>query len=273
MTSCHILFKGPSVDHTLGTSKGHYAYIDTFEGVNGHKARLVSEFYEPKESPSGQFCLSFFYFMYGNAKIGPLNVYVQTLNSNNINFLKRTTADGNLLWSENGNKGSMWLNASVEINEISEFFVVFESIVAGFKSDIAIDDITISPHACPQTSSSSNRPSRINSTTTTSTTVSTSSSHHLKSSTRQAKKCTPDYCKNGGTCRTVGQNKEYSPDMAEDVMSLFCECTAKFTGSNCETEIQDLTETGGIAHRNECFTIFVLLVLLSLKLIVLHSTF
>ena len=145
----------------MGTNTGHYAFIDTFEGVNGHKARLVSEFYEPKESPSGQFCLSFFYFMYGNAKIGPLNVYVQTLNSNNINVPKRTTADGNLLWNENGNKGSMWLQRVIPLNETSEFFVVLEAQVAGFKSDIAIDDLGVWPHPCSELTSDESHPSPI----------------------------------------------------------------------------------------------------------------
>ncbi|XP_078658172.1 apical endosomal glycoprotein-like [Branchiostoma floridae x Branchiostoma belcheri] len=56
---------GPSVDHTTGTSSGHYMYIETSGSarLQGHTARLISPSYS--RYPDGQ-CLLFWTHMYGD---------------------------------------------------------------------------------------------------------------------------------------------------------------------------------------------------------------
>ena len=81
---CRIifLFFRPTVDHTLGTSAGHYAYIESsFPQMHGDKAWLVSEVLE---SPMGA-CLDFWYHMKGNST-GNLTVYQRVLNNQPISI-------------------------------------------------------------------------------------------------------------------------------------------------------------------------------------------
>lgn len=57
---------GPSFDHTLQTSQGHYMYIESSFSREGEKARLIS----PKITPNfGGVCVTFWYHCYG-ADIG-----------------------------------------------------------------------------------------------------------------------------------------------------------------------------------------------------------
>jgi len=66
----------PAVDHTTGTSAGHYIYIESsFPQTHGNKAWLVSEVLE---SPKGA-CLDFWYHMKGNST-GNMTVYHRILN-------------------------------------------------------------------------------------------------------------------------------------------------------------------------------------------------
>ena len=49
---------------TSGTEKGWYMYISTvLSGKTGDKAWLVSERYKPGDSPTGEYCLNFYYHM------------------------------------------------------------------------------------------------------------------------------------------------------------------------------------------------------------------
>jgi hypothetical protein len=67
------LLTGPSVDHTTGTSAGHYMYIEASDTLNkSSKAWLVSENYNP-----GQYSMSFWYHLYGN-HMGTLNIRTRT---------------------------------------------------------------------------------------------------------------------------------------------------------------------------------------------------
>jgi hypothetical protein len=72
----------PTVDHTLGTSAGHYAYIESsFPQQNGDKAWLVSEVLE---SPMGA-CLDFWYHMKGDTT-GNLTVFHRILDQEPISL-------------------------------------------------------------------------------------------------------------------------------------------------------------------------------------------
>ncbi|XP_070566390.1 MAM and LDL-receptor class A domain-containing protein 1-like [Ptychodera flava] len=128
---------GPSYDHTLGTDKGHYMYIEASSPrVAGDVARMMTV---SQPATSGQ-CLEFWYHMYGS-KVGTLNVYAM---------------DGNqtqsLLLSIDGGQGDMWWPAPATVSSLSAFQIVFEAIVGGsYSGDIAIDDVQITDGACQTT--------------------------------------------------------------------------------------------------------------------------
>ena len=91
---------GPAFDHTFGTSKGMYMYIETSSQKAGDKARLLS----PRYSATTGKCLRFWYHMYGTG-IGTLNVRI-----------KRTVFGRpmyHLQWSRTGNHGNIWRVAQV----------------------------------------------------------------------------------------------------------------------------------------------------------------
>lgn len=134
---------GPKVDHTLGTSSGHYMYIET-SGTGrkiGQRAWLISDIMRPTSAG----CLRFWYHMYG-AGIGKLNLYKNGITSNS----------SSLLWSSTGNHGNRWLSTSVSFSSYSEEFTfTFEGVYGGnYTGDIAIDDVSILPYGCSQTPSS-----------------------------------------------------------------------------------------------------------------------
>ncbi|XP_078360420.1 MAM and LDL-receptor class A domain-containing protein 1-like isoform X2 [Oculina patagonica] len=118
---------GPSGDHTTGN--GYYMYIETsWPRSPGDNAKLSS----PKLIFRGSNCLHFYYHMYGST-MGALNV----------------TISGNTVFSASGNKGNMWLNASVDVNLWGVHAVTFEGITgSSFRSDLAIDDFLFVPGNC-----------------------------------------------------------------------------------------------------------------------------
>ncbi|CAF1639090.1 unnamed protein product, partial [Adineta ricciae] len=125
---------GPDRDHTLGTSKGYLLY---FQGSTSRKlndtARVVSTVFSP--STSGKCEFRFWYHMYGY-DIGALNIYT------------RTYVDGplNLLWSQKGNRGDVWLRRKVTLQSTDPFQVVIEGVHGqGYEGDIGIDDISFTP--------------------------------------------------------------------------------------------------------------------------------
>ncbi|XP_021371354.1 MAM and LDL-receptor class A domain-containing protein 1-like [Mizuhopecten yessoensis] len=130
---------GPSNDHTYGTSRGHYMFTEASGRHPGNKARLISPIYK---GPSTPMCLKFWYHMYGSSG--------QTLN---IYRLTRGVL-GTPIWSKSGSQGNPWLVASVSIPVASQsnspYQVVFEGIIGRtFRSDIGIDDFSITSGACP----------------------------------------------------------------------------------------------------------------------------
>jgi len=64
--------------HVSCFSEGRYYYIGSNSiYVNGQKARLVSEWFEPTSGPGR--CLTFYYHMHGNG-MGVLNVRIAQVN-------------------------------------------------------------------------------------------------------------------------------------------------------------------------------------------------
>lgn len=93
---------GPTFDHTFGTAKGYYMFIETsLPRRPGDKAQLLSPTYPPT---SGK-CLQFWYHMYGR-HIGTLNVRVKRAVQGKPTYF--------LQWSRSGDHGNRWRVAQVE---------------------------------------------------------------------------------------------------------------------------------------------------------------
>ncbi|KAL8608892.1 hypothetical protein ACOMHN_065230 [Nucella lapillus] len=128
---------GPTNDHTYGTARGHYIYIETSAPRrNGDKARLNSQSFQA----SGSHCVEFWYHMYGST-VGALNVY-----------LKQGTTLGTPVFSKHGNQHNKWTQGRVNLGAgLGSVQVVFEGVRgSSYLGDIALDDIRLQPGACGQ---------------------------------------------------------------------------------------------------------------------------
>ncbi|KAM3929531.1 MAM and LDL-receptor class A domain-containing protein 1 isoform 2-T2 [Leptodactylus fuscus] len=125
---------GPMKDHTLGTAKGHYLYIETSEPqVYRNQAVLLSPEIEATVNNENKTCIfRFHYHMFGR-QIYSLAVYKRTM---------RNTR-GQLLWQSFGNKGNRWLKKIFFINSSLPFQLLIVGTVGdGFTGDIAVDDMS-----------------------------------------------------------------------------------------------------------------------------------
>ncbi|XP_031229155.1 MAM and LDL-receptor class A domain-containing protein 1 [Mastomys coucha] len=122
---------GPMKDHTLGTVKGHYLYIET-SGPQGFqdKAILLSPILNATEANGCTFRL--YYHMFGK-HIYRLAVY-QRIWSN---------SRGQLLWQIFGDQGNRWIRKDLSITSRKPFqILIVASVGDGFTGDIAIDDLS-----------------------------------------------------------------------------------------------------------------------------------
>ncbi|XP_025084901.1 MAM and LDL-receptor class A domain-containing protein 1-like [Pomacea canaliculata] len=128
---------GPSTDHTLGTSSGHFLYIGTSTQQHiGQKALLVSSLVT-QTTPQ---CMSFFYILSGDS-VGALNIYI-------MSGAALTNSDVPV-WSKRDSQGGTWVPGQATIQRPSSYRVVFEGVVgASSLADIAIDDIIVRNGSC-----------------------------------------------------------------------------------------------------------------------------
>ena len=126
---------GPSVDHTLGTTEGHYIYFEiTGLGVNQTSVLYSS----PIKTSMFASRLEFWYHMMG-VVTGCLTVEKQCIGRNQSPVH---------MWRRCGNQGSQWLLANVDLSPIrcDVFSIQFIGSVGGKNAgDIAIDDIRFQP--------------------------------------------------------------------------------------------------------------------------------
>ncbi|XP_019641851.1 PREDICTED: MAM and LDL-receptor class A domain-containing protein 1-like [Branchiostoma belcheri] len=128
---------GPSSDHTTGSGKGYYMYIETSGLQSGDIARLSS----PVLSTDIK-CLEFWYHMYGTST-GELNVYQRFTGSAEL---------GTPVWSQTGDQGDAWKQATVDLVTDKNFYVVFEGVRGtSYRGDIAIDDVSYRTTPCVAT--------------------------------------------------------------------------------------------------------------------------
>ncbi|KAI8780792.1 MAM and LDL-receptor class A domain-containing protein 2, partial [Biomphalaria glabrata] len=124
---------GPTQDHTYGTPLGFYLYTSSAPPHNrGEKARLIS----PTMMPTSAQCLTFYYNMFGQT-MGTLNIYLKSL-----------SGLSSLVWSTSGQLLIDWLPAQVTLSNPVNFQLVFEGVLGGLTSDMAIDDISFKPGPC-----------------------------------------------------------------------------------------------------------------------------
>ena len=109
-----VLFTGPSADHTLQSSAGHYAYIITKSPVVFNDvARLISQ---NISIPSNGMCFQFFYHMYGTS-INRLNIYAKQ--NNNL---------GKAVWQKIGEQGNKWNLGHVYLEKLGNVQLVIEGV-------------------------------------------------------------------------------------------------------------------------------------------------
>ncbi|TFK10318.1 serine/threonine-protein kinase MRCK alpha [Platysternon megacephalum] len=126
---------GPDYDHTYGNLSGFY--ISTPIGLTAREQR-VRLFSLPLVPASDQFCLSFWYHMYGT------NVYRLSINIVNSNNMEKT------VFQKEGNYGNNWNYGQVTLNETSDFKVIFDAFKKPGLSDIALDDIGLISGQCKE---------------------------------------------------------------------------------------------------------------------------
>ncbi|GAB1285988.1 MAM and LDL-receptor class A domain-containing protein 1 [Apodemus speciosus] len=122
---------GPMKDHTLGTAKGHYLYIETSgPQLFQDEAILLSPILNATEANGCTFRLH--YHMFGK-RIYRLAVY-QRIWSN---------SRGQLLWQIFGDQGNRWIRKHLSITSRQPFqILIVASVGDGFTGDIAIDDLS-----------------------------------------------------------------------------------------------------------------------------------
>ncbi|XP_071965428.1 MAM and LDL-receptor class A domain-containing protein 1-like [Antedon mediterranea] len=131
---------GPDNDHTFNKAEGHYIYV---EASLGRRAGGVTSISTPYiRHINGPMCLKFWYHMYGE-DIGSLTVRGKYRLSDMHLWYKTSTPTSE--WS----LGTIDLNNNAVFDELIKFtFQASSARGAGYKGDIALDDIKLLPNAC-----------------------------------------------------------------------------------------------------------------------------
>ncbi|XP_062423588.1 MAM and LDL-receptor class A domain-containing protein 1 [Rhea pennata] len=122
---------GPLKDHTTGTVRGHYLYMESSEPyVFQNKAVLLSPVFN---SDGNETCIfRFHYHMFGK-QVYKLSVFQRTVSN----------TKGQMLWYKFGNQGNRWIRQTLHINSSKPFQILVEGTVGdGFTGDIGIDDLS-----------------------------------------------------------------------------------------------------------------------------------
>ncbi|CAN9506358.1 unnamed protein product [Ophioblennius macclurei] len=131
---------GPWKDHTLGSTSGHYLYIESsVPQAFKDTAVLLSPVFQPThvrgeaEAKSRHRCVfRFHYHMYGS-HVFRLAVYMRTY----------ATGRGHMLWVRYGDQGNLWHRKTLYLSSVRPFQILIEGTVGDdFHGDIAIDDLS-----------------------------------------------------------------------------------------------------------------------------------
>ncbi|XP_066483744.1 MAM and LDL-receptor class A domain-containing protein 1 [Tiliqua scincoides] len=125
---------GPMKDHTLGTVKGHYLYIESSEPqMFQNRAALLSPVFNSTFATGNKSCIfRFHYHMFGK------HIYRLAVSQRTVNNTR-----GHLLWHTFGNQGNRWIRKVLHIMSSEPFQILVEGTVGdGFTGDIGIDDLS-----------------------------------------------------------------------------------------------------------------------------------
>uniref|UniRef100_A0A3B4CKL8 MAM domain-containing protein n=1 Tax=Pygocentrus nattereri TaxID=42514 RepID=A0A3B4CKL8_PYGNA len=122
---------GPSTDHTLRNSSGHYLYLESsFPQLMGDIARISG----PTFSHRSRECKMVFYLHMSGEGCGTLSVYLTTMFSRI------------LLLDLSGHQGNYWIRQEVPLSSTEHFQVMIEGMIGrNGRGDICLDDITFFP--------------------------------------------------------------------------------------------------------------------------------
>lgn len=133
---------GPAMDSSSDrATAGGYAFIDSsFPRRPGDTAKLISSNF-PATSADMPMCMHFWFHMFGSG-IGYLKLFLRHFRSSN--------GQPQEIWGLSGNAGNAWFMSQVTISSLDDFQLIFEASVGNTDmGDIAIDDISYGPGACP----------------------------------------------------------------------------------------------------------------------------
>ncbi|NWX07388.1 MALR1 protein, partial [Caloenas nicobarica] len=199
---------GPLKDHTRGTARGHYLYMESSKPHQFQdKAILLSPVFNP---PGNETCIfNFHYHMFGK------QVY-------KLSVLQRTVSNrkGWLLWYKFGNQGNKWIRQTLYITSSKPFQILVKGTVGdGFTGDIGLDDLSFL--GC--TLYDGNLP-----------TIPTTTSGTSVPATLPVNNCTEKefVCRTSGHCIQMTQKCDFRPD-----------CSDKSDESACVMEGCDFEDT------------------------------
>ncbi|XP_044280965.1 MAM and LDL-receptor class A domain-containing protein 1 [Varanus komodoensis] len=125
---------GPMKDHTLGTVRGHYLYMESSEPqVFQNTAALLSPVFSSTFTNGNKSCIfRFHYHMFGK------HIYRLAVSQRVVSNTR-----GHLLWHTFGNQGNRWIRKVLYITSSEPFQIIVEGTVGdGFTGDIGIDDLS-----------------------------------------------------------------------------------------------------------------------------------
>ncbi|XP_025992366.2 MAM and LDL-receptor class A domain-containing protein 1 isoform X1 [Solenopsis invicta] len=133
---------GPAMDSSTDrATAGGYAFINSgFPRRPGDSAKIISSSF-PATMPDAPMCMHFWFHMFGSG-IGYLKLFLRHFRSSSTQLQE--------IWGLSGNAGNAWFMSQVTISSLDDFQLVFEASVGITNmGDIAIDDISYGPGACP----------------------------------------------------------------------------------------------------------------------------
>ncbi|XP_011487300.1 MAM and LDL-receptor class A domain-containing protein 1 [Oryzias latipes] len=131
---------GPLRDHTLGTSNGHYLYIESslpqeFKDTAVLLSQVFQPTYQPDKDPSSpqkKCVFRFHYHMFG-LQVFSLAVHLRTT----------ATGLGEMIWEKCGHQGNLWYRETLYLQSAKPFQILIVGTVGDdFNGDIAIDDLS-----------------------------------------------------------------------------------------------------------------------------------
>nr|XP_039250166.1 uncharacterized protein LOC120327876 [Styela clava] len=126
---------GPLMDHSMLTLNGSYIYLEATPQNEGDKAQLISVYF------AKPICISLYYYMHGHTS-GQVSVFLR----------EYETGNRKLIWKKIGEQGAVWNNAVISVDSHQIYQIIMEGTRGeDYRSDIALDDITISDGLCTVT--------------------------------------------------------------------------------------------------------------------------